>query len=319
MIVELALMFFAGNFIARHGVDIIQMLDGTADNTRRELQKQRARLDREREQLRTERERDAIIRELREANQSLAEQVRRGAADRRTAGSDTMRQLEWKRDALRQELVVKKADEARVQFLDKNGRPMQADIDRDHMHIAQYHIGQLAIGKKCSKCGRDMILQFPREEQLRQRNQSRGFSPLHLEPGDIYWGCTGFYYEPQCKNTDPYAHHDARLFAPVEIEEFEVTQSDLETIYTAPAVQRGAAKRLKEHQRDPAKDYLCPVHGEALVLREKREFTGALDQFFLGCPYWKANDAASCNHMVKIKSPAQLAAVLRDYEGKGIL
>ena len=53
---------------------------------------------------------------------------------------------------------------------------------------------------------------------------------------------------------------------------------------------------------------------KAMILREKREHNGlVLDMFHLGCPH------PGCQQVVKLKSPAQLAAFLRRKEGQGIL
>lgn len=318
MLVELAVMFFAGNLLARAGVDLFAALDGTARQRESDLQQERAGLERARAQL--ARERDEIVRDLREVNGRLAEEMRRlGIGGRGRPGrKDAVLGLESERERLKEELWQARYSGTRSQFLSPGSRPTEAAINPQNMHVAQYHIGQLVTGKKCRRCGRDMVLQFPREEELRRRNVARGLPGLHLEPGDLYWGCTGFYYGT-CRQTGTYTHRDGKLFAPQPVEEFEVTQTDLHTIYETPAVQRGASKRLREHRNHGTKDYLCPVHGEPLVLREKKQFAGALDQFFLGCPQWRENDPACCNYIVKIKSPAQLAAVLRDYEGKGIL
>jgi predicted aconitase len=50
-----------------------------------------------------------------------------------------------------------------------------------------------------------------------------------------------------------------------------------------------------------------------MILREKKEHNGSvLDMFYLGCPH------LGCKQVVKLKSPAQLAAFLRRKEGKGI-
>ena len=77
--------------------------------------------------------------------------------------------------------------------------------------------------------------------------------------------------------------------------------------------------RLLKHKNIEADNYICPIHGNSLILRQKNSFNGALDQFFLSCSFWNGDKPGSCNYKVKIKSPAQLAAVLKTFEGRGIL
>jgi ssDNA-binding Zn-finger/Zn-ribbon topoisomerase 1 len=182
-------------------------------------------------------------------------------------------------------------------------------ITPEKVHILQYHIGQTVLGKKCPRCGNDMILQFP-----------QGQTKIGME--QIFWGCTG-YYSTSCNHCEPYHHKDQNLLSPEEIPELSISNSELAEFFSSdlPAMKdlrNGVKKRMQEHIKQGTENYVCPVHCEKLILRQKKEFIGALDQFFLGCPMWRYGDKTSCQYMVKIKSPAQLAAILKDYEGRGI-
>jgi len=55
-----------------------------------------------------------------------------------------------------------------------------------------------------------------------------------------------------------------------------------------------------------------------MVLREKKDAHGLLDQFFFGCPRWSPKDGG-CSQIVKLKSPGQLASALEAYYGRGIM
>lgn len=84
------------------------------------------------------------------------------------------------------------------------------------------------------------------------------------------------------------------------------------TVFNDRVVQRAVVNRVRSHIRDKDVDMLCPVHLIPMILKEKRENTGALDIFYLGCLH------PGCGQTVKLKSPAQLAAYLDRKEGRGI-
>jgi hypothetical protein len=306
-------LFFTGNVIVEAAVKVDEWLDEARSPVN--TPKRREQREKIRSGLRAHRQ--TIISDLLEINEEYQARRRKHSGDK--GDKEKLDELAHQIKEHKELLWDHQSEQIRQKYLDSAHSVSEAPIDAEHLHVAQYHIGQPTAGKPCPRCYRPMVLQFPREEQLRVRNESRGLSPMHLEKGDIYWGCTGYYQVPSCKQTVPYNLQDAKIFTPKEVEEFTVTQSDLETIYSNPSVQRGAADRLREHQREQTDDYLCPEHGLPLALCEKKNFKGALDQFFLGCPMWKGGDRGSCQFIVKLKSPAQLAAALRDREGRGVI
>ena len=76
--------------------------------------------------------------------------------------------------------------------------------------------------------------------------------------------------------------------------------------------------RMHRHRGDQIDDYVCPIHKEPLILREKHASGGILDAFFLGCPRWSRR-GDGCTYVQKLKSPAQLASYLYKTEDKGLL
>ena len=58
-------------------------------------------------------------------------------------------------------------------------------------------------------------------------------------------------------------------------------------------------------------------HFSSANLRKPQKYNdGALDAFYLGCPLRGENN---CSYVMKLKSPAQLAAFLQKTEQRGIL
>ena len=82
--------------------------------------------------------------------------------------------------------------------------------------------------------------------------------------------------------------------------------------------QQSVIKRMSDVKRQDADVYLCAAHNEPLVLREKKDAEGLLDQFCFGCPRWSAS-SGTCSQIVKLKSPAQLASALEAFYGRGIM
>jgi hypothetical protein len=62
----------------------------------------------------------------------------------------------------------------------------------------------------------------------------------------------------------------------------------------------------------------CPIHGEHLVLKKKKDAKDLLDMFFLACPHWKEHDQG-CSYVEKLKSPPQLSALLKSETGTGVV
>lgn len=54
------------------------------------------------------------------------------------------------------------------------------DISQDKIHLIQYHVGETVLGKTCFKCGKPMILQFPREKEICNPNDFFGHVPAGI-------------------------------------------------------------------------------------------------------------------------------------------
>ena len=62
----------------------------------------------------------------------------------------------------------------------------------------------------------------------------------------------------------------------------------------------------------------CPIHAEPMVLQKKKNGVGLLDQYYLRCKHWKP-DNKGCTYIEKLKSGSQLAALLKNKTGSGLL
>jgi hypothetical protein len=178
-------------------------------------------------------------------------------------------------------------------------------LDTEKVHILQYQMGQIVLEKKCYACGRPMFLQ----------HKNRPDGSLFIL-SDFFWSCVGFYDNnpaTRCIASQPFQTKDLGLLHKVDIPELNVSNSDLSIIYTQKNVQQSVSKRVKDHIRSKDNDILCKVHYIPMILRGKREHNGSiLDMYYLGCQH------PGCKQVVKLKSPAQLAAFLRRNEGRGI-
>jgi len=175
-------------------------------------------------------------------------------------------------------------------------------ISDQNTHILQFHVGQTVYGKTCARCSKPMILQW-----------KLGIYSVTMK--DFFWGCTGFYDET-CHRTEAFKEQDLSLFTNTKRDEFNCTSEDLNSLIVIPASAKSIEKRMDEVKNEASDVYLCPVHHEPMILREKKEAHGLLDQYFFGCPRWSEK---ACNQIVKLKSAAQLASALEAYTGRGIL
>lgn len=107
--------------------------------------------------------------------------------------------------------------------------------------------------------------------------------------------------------------------------EFQTSNEDFSTILGIPDVQKTIIERVDDLASDLSARKTgvevasCPVHGEALVLKKKT--SGAknlLDMYHLRCPYWLPS-GQGCPFIEKLKSPSQLALLLKSETGAGIL
>ncbi|WPL18969.1 Zn-finger domain associated with topoisomerase type I [Thiorhodovibrio winogradskyi] len=184
-------------------------------------------------------------------------------------------------------------------------------------HILQYHVGQSTYNKACPVCGRPMVLQWRRDQATVQANE-------------VFWGCSGWYHidahnHRACTQTARLSPEDLSLFANRNRKEFELTPTELDGHVRSP--QRAArlqqvveSIRSQQNKSSMGIDgYRCPIHGERLRLRSKRDATdNILDRYFLGCPRWLPNNQG-CGFLVKLKSPAQLAAVVNAQQHQSML
>jgi len=170
-------------------------------------------------------------------------------------------------------------------------------------HILQFHVGQTVFGKRCGRCGKPMVLQWKRGQHS-------------INMADFFWGCIGFY--DGSRHLEPFVQSDLDLFTKIDRPEFELKSQQLGNILSQPGPQKNITKRMNGIKQQSTDTYLCPVHNEPMIVREKREADGLLDQYFFGCPRWQPNNNG-CNQIVKLKSPAQLASALEAFYGRGIL
>jgi len=189
------------------------------------------------------------------------------------------------------------------------------DIDKNSAHILEFNAFANILGKTCSKCGRAMKIQW--------RN---GLG--RVGPSDMFWGCTGWYVVGQggrsCSHKEPVTRGDLKLMACADVPEYSVSYDDFSDIFSDPTVERIVDERVSDLVSDLSSRkegvYLayCPVHGEGMRLRRKRESNGLLDTYFLSCRCWKP-DGQGCQFVEKLRSPAQLSALLRSETGRGAL
>ena len=189
------------------------------------------------------------------------------------------------------------------------------DIDDGNVHILEFNAFANILGKTCSKCGRAMKIQW--------RN---GLG--RVGPSDMFWGCTGWYVVGQggrsCSHTEPVTRADLKLMACADVPEFSVSYDDFSDIFSDPAVERIVDERVSDLESDLYSRnegvYLayCPVHGEGMRLRRKREGNGLLDTYYLACRCRMPN-GQGCQFVEKLRSPAQLSALLRSETGRGAL
>lgn len=208
------------------------------------------------------------------------------------------------RNKLREEIDESKEKLLAHQISENESSYNSLSIQDQNLHILQFHVGQSVVGKKCPTCGKPMVLQWKRHSSVVSMSQ-------------FGWGCTG-YYDNTCKTWRQFMHQDFNLFSKTDRPEFQLSNATFNKIVSYPSSQKGVIKRMNEIKNTENDDYLCPVHNEPMVLKEKRDFEGLLDQYFLGCPRWRANNTG-CNQIVKLKSAGQVAAVLEKHYGRGIL
>ncbi len=246
-----------------------------------------------------------VHRKTRELNDAISELERKKARDRSLNRNDHQRLigLYEQRDKLKQEVWHNNELVMTERMVDGKGVYDNLHITDVNTHVLQFHVGQTVFGKRCRQCGRPMILQW-----------KQGMATVTMS--NFFWGCIGFY--EGVRHNEPFHQTDMNLFTRIDRPEFEVSTSQLNSILQLPAPRQHVAKRLSEARKQETEVYLCPIHNEPMVLREKKGAHGLLDQFFFGCPRWSPKDGG-CSQIVKLKSPGQLASALEAYYGRGIM
>lgn len=248
---------------------------------------------------------------IRAANQEIEELRAKARIDRYLHEKDheQIADLQKKIDSLYGNYEVRKHKELLEQVDRKSSDFGEYQIKPETLNIIQYHVGETVLNKKCPACHKPMVLQFRRDRII-----------INLD--DFFWACTG-YYSHECRNTENFRLTDTKLFTQRNKPEIEITNAELAKTFNDPTIQKNTATRMTRHRNQQVQEYVCPIHKEPLILRQKNYHSGITDQFFLSCPRWKhpddANYAVGCHYVLKLKSPAQLASYLRKAEGKGIL
>jgi len=189
-------------------------------------------------------------------------------------------------------------------------------IEDDNIHIITANAFADVVNKSCGVCGRKMKLQWRRDIE----------SPASA---DLFWGCTGWYFQHggnrRCTNTEKLDANDRALMVDTSMPEFQTSNEDFSTILGIPDVQKTIIERVDDLVSDLSAKKTgvevasCPVHGEALVLKKKTSGAkGLLDMYHLRCPYWLPSEQG-CPFIEKLKSPSQLAVLLKSQTGEGIL
>ncbi|MGH8501650.1 MAG: hypothetical protein ACREVE_04105 [Gammaproteobacteria bacterium] len=196
------------------------------------------------------------------------------------------------------------------------GEYSATQITDNTAHILQYDVGQSTDNKMCPNCARPMVLQWQRALQT-------------AKVRDFFWGCSGWYVlrrngERACEGKQRLSSADLQMFANLSRPEFQLSSPELTGLITAA----GSADRLRrpldeiQHEHGRGKRgtelYRCPAHGEALRLKRNHNGHGILDEYSLRCPWWLPGNAG-CNYLVKLKSAAQLSAILDAECGSGVI
>lgn len=238
-------------------------------------------------------------------NDEIMDLERKKIRDRTLNSNDNQRLVDLcgQRDKLKDE--VRNNSEMLMTEKMQNGQGVydSVHINDNNTHILQFHVGQTVFGKRCSKCGRPMALQWKQ-------------GMLTVAMSDFFWGCIGFY--EGVKHLERFTQADMDLFTRVDRQEFEFSSKDLSKILTMNGPKLSVIRRMSDIKHQETEIYLCPVHNEPMILREKKDANGLMDQFFFGCPRW-SSVTGGCSQIVKLKSPAQLSSALEAYYGRGIL
>jgi len=172
-------------------------------------------------------------------------------------------------------------------------------ITPDKLHIADGYVGFASLNRKCKVCQRLLTLR-------RNTQEVRSLS-------SFFWGCPAFFENETLshKYSEAFQMSDLSVFVDKSIEDWNVNDDELNAVVELG--KRSVQKRVSQVVSHKIDQIICGTHAEPLVLKEKREPTGLLDQYFLRCA------RPSCEYKVKIASVGQLSTLLAETQGRGLL
>ena len=255
---------------------------------------------------------------LKDINEGLVD-LRRKIIEGRAGDAETRRwnDLREQRAELMRELEEAKEVKAAETILDGADGINKVVIEDANIHIITANAFADVVNKSSSMCGRKMKLQWPRNIE----------APA---TGNLFWGCTGWYFPDRvgnrrCQHTELLSENERALMVDTTLPEFQTSNQDFNEILIVPDVRNIIIERVDDlaadlrAERKGVEVATCPVHGEALILKKKTGAArGLLDMYYLRCPYWLPENQG-CPFVEKLKSPSQLAVLLKSETGAGIL
>lgn len=241
---------------------------------------------------------------VKDVNDEMSEYLDKYSKDGNLTTKDKERIKELKKEREKVENKLQDINEKRIGVELQNEKTDYGSliIDNDKIHIMQYHRGKSIYGKKCNKCGQSMILQWKRDK-------------LITELSDLFWGCSGYFnLNNHCQNTEFLTPKDYQLFTDTNVPEFEITNQEFNEIINYKNSPKIIGEMINNIKGAKLIEYICPIHLEPLVLKEKAHNNGLLDSYYLQCP----RHDLRCGYKEKIKSAAQLSAVLKSHTGRGL-
>lgn len=227
-----------------------------------------------------------------------------------------LRTLNERRQELKSGIDEQRQVLAADTFVQNEALINKVEIDLETTHVLQWNAFADTLGKTCPNCERVMKLQWRRDlDQVR--------------PDDFYWGCTGWYFIDNkdlriCNYTEPLTKQDYSLLTDTSAPEFSLTSDEFTTIIQHEDTSKLITERMDDlqsdlHSRSEGIDIVCcPIHAEPMVLQKKKNGVGLLDQYYLRCKHWKPHNKG-CTYIEKLKSGSQLAALLKNKTGSGLL
>ena len=248
-------------------------------------------------------QRDAGFDRLHEVNEEL--EYLRKQQYKNTQEIRRLENLLEMRDELKNSVNKKREILAADAFVQNQSVVNEITINADNMHILQWNAFADVISKNCPYCKRKMKVQWA--------NNRYGI--------DFFWGCVGFY-GGHCKYTQPLSQSDLQLLTDTSSEELQLSAQDFESIVMNPNMQTHIVHQVNDLASDLRTQnkgidiVCCPTHGQPMLLSEKKtNVAGLLDRYHLKCPH----HVLGCSYTEKLKSGAQLAALLKHETGRGIL